>query len=65
MTFCVNGEHLSFRNAAELLAMIICEKIGGIWQTVFEAMENFLYSIRPGCRMEFQGLAVSRDYNRN
>jgi hypothetical protein len=62
MTFCVNGEHLSLENAAELLALIILERIGGIWQTVFEAMEDFLYGIRPGCRTEFQGLAVSRDY---
>lgn len=65
MTFCVNGEHLSLENAAELLAITITERIGGIWQTIIEAMRDFLYSICPGCRKEFQGLKVSRDYTNN
>lgn len=62
MTFCVNGEHLSLENAAELLAICIIEKIGGIWQTILESMRDFLYSIRPGCRREYDGLSISRDY---
>ena len=62
MTFCVNGEHLSLENAAELLALIITEKIGGIWQSILEAMRDFLRSIRPGCRREYDGLSISRDY---
>ncbi len=65
MTFCINGEHLSMENAAELLAIYIVEKIGGVWQTILEYMRDFLYSIRPGCRTEFQGLKVSRDYSNN
>lgn len=65
MTFCVNGEHLSMENAAELLAICIIEKIGGIWQTILEAMRDFLRGIRPGCRKEFQGLSVARDYSGN
>ena len=65
MTFCVNGEHLNLTNAAELLALIILEHIGGIWQTVFEAMRDFLRSIRPGCRREYAGLSISRDYRRD
>lgn len=63
MTFCVNGEHLSLENAAELLAICIIEKIGGALQTILEAMREFLRGIRPGCRKEFSGLSVSRDYN--
>lgn len=61
-TVCINGEHLRLDIAAELLAMIIIEKIGGCWSIILEKMKDFLLSIRPGCRKEYQGLTVSRDY---
>ena len=62
MMFTVNGERLNLQNAAELLAICIVEKIGGILQTLVEAMKSVLLSLRPGERMEFQSGTISRDY---
>ena len=61
-TVCINGEHLRLDIAAELLAMIIIEKIGGCWQVIVEKMKDFLLSIKPGTRKEFEQLSISRDY---
>ena len=62
MTYTINGERLRLDYAAELLAMIIMERIGGAWSVVVDMMRDFLRGIRPGCRKEYQGLTVSRDY---
>ncbi len=62
MTYTINGERLRLDYAAELLAMIVLERIGGAWAVVVDMMREWLESIRPGCRREYQGLTVSRDY---
>jgi hypothetical protein len=42
--------------------MIIMERVGGAWAVLVDMMREWLESIRPGCRREYQGLTVSRDY---
>lgn len=62
MMYTINGERLQLDYAAELLAMIVLERIGGAWAVVVDMMRDWLQSIRPGCRREYEGLIVSRDY---